>query len=72
MDIFGLKHPTFKPVWVRVAVVAFCTLWAIFEFVWGNSAWGTAIGAIAVVCAYRFRAIDYSTVKRLGETEEDR
>lgn len=71
MDIFGLKHPTFKPVWVRVAVVVFCTVWALFEFVWGDSVWGAAIAAIAVICAYSFRKIDYSAVKRLHETEED-
>ncbi len=70
MDIFGLKHPSFKPVWVRVSIVVFCTLWAVVEFLWGNAAWGTAIAAIAVICAYRFRSIDYTAIKRPGETED--
>lgn len=70
MDILGLRHPSFKPVWVRVAIVVFCTLWAVGEFVWGTMAWGVAIAALAVICAYRFRSIDYSAIKRPGERED--
>jgi hypothetical protein len=34
------NHPFFRPLWRRVAVVAFCVAWAIFEFVTGTPFWG--------------------------------
>ena len=34
------NHPWFRPLWRRVAVVAFCVAWAIFEFATGTPFWG--------------------------------
>ena len=34
------NHPFFRPLWRRIAVVAFCFAWAIFEFVTGTPFWG--------------------------------
>ncbi|TDQ30559.1 hypothetical protein DEV91_108180 [Phyllobacterium brassicacearum] len=34
------NHPFFRPLWRRVAVVAFCVAWAIFEFATGTPFWG--------------------------------
>lgn len=44
----------FRPLWLRVAVTAFCTLWALFEwFIAGSPFWGTLAGACAIYCYYR-------------------
>ncbi len=34
------NHPWFRPLWRRIAVVAVCFAWAIFEFATGTPFWG--------------------------------
>ncbi|WP_394888764.1 DUF3329 domain-containing protein [Mesorhizobium sp. AaZ16] len=41
----GEDHPFLRPLWRRVALVAFCVAWAIFEIFYGQSFWAMiAIG----------------------------
>lgn len=40
------EHPIFRPLWVRILVVAAALGWAILEFVAGSSMWGTLFGAL--------------------------
>ena len=36
-------HPMFRPLWVRLLVVAVCLGWAAFEFIDGSPFWGDAL-----------------------------
>ncbi|MEL6683093.1 MAG: hypothetical protein AAFQ09_10685 [Pseudomonadota bacterium] len=63
MRFLGLDHPTFKPRWVRVAVVIFCTVWATFELTLGDPRWGIGIGALAAICAYKFVVTNYEAIE---------
>ena len=48
------EHPFFRPLWRRVAIVAACTAWSIFEFSTGATMWGTIAGAFAAYSAWQF------------------
>ena len=62
MKLIDLEHPFFKPVWIRVAVVAVCAGWALLEFANGNVLWGVFFGGLAIICGYRFTVIDYAAM----------
>ena len=48
------EHPFFRPLWRRVAVVAVCLGWSIFEFATGASMWGTIALAFAGYAVWQF------------------
>ena len=52
--MFDLDHPFFKPLWLRIAIVAVTLGWAAFEFVGGSPAWGILFGGLGALAAYRF------------------
>lgn len=54
MKFLDVQHPFFRPIWRRVAVVAICLGWAVFEFVSGAPFWGMLFGAIGLYCAHQF------------------
>ncbi|KAJ57193.1 hypothetical protein ACMU_01490 [Actibacterium mucosum KCTC 23349] len=48
--MFDTSHPWLRPLWVRVAIVASCAGWTLFEFMRGSPFWGMlflAAGAVA-------------------------
>ncbi len=47
-------HPMFRPLWVRLLIVALCLGWAAFEFIDGSPFWGMLFGALGVYAAYGF------------------
>ena len=47
-------HPMFRPLWVRVLVVAFAAGWAVLEFVRGAPGWGLIFAAFAAYGAWAF------------------
>lgn len=47
-------HPMFRPLWVRVLIVAVCLGWAILEFVGGSPFWGMIVGALGVYAGWGF------------------
>jgi hypothetical protein len=47
-------HPFFRPLWVRVLIVAVCVLWAAFEFATGSPFWGVIFGALGAYAAWSF------------------
>lgn len=47
-------HPMFRPLWVRVLVVALCLGWALFELIDGSPFWGVLFGALGVYAAWSF------------------
>ncbi|MFC5587145.1 DUF3329 domain-containing protein [Nitratireductor kimnyeongensis] len=46
------RHPFFRPLWRRVAVVAVCLGWGVFEFVSGAPFWGILYTAVGVYAAW--------------------
>lgn len=57
----------FRPLWRRVAVVAFCAAWAGFEYFLGDPGWALIVGGIGVLAAWlflvRFKATDEEAKK---------
>jgi hypothetical protein len=55
----GEDHPFLRPLWRRVALVAFCAAWALFEVVYGEQFWAmiaigmTAYGAWIFLLGYK-------------------
>ena len=47
-------HPMFRPLWVRLLVVAVCLGWAAFEFIDGSPFWGVLFAALGVYAAWSF------------------
>ncbi len=52
--MFDLDHPFFKPLWLRIVVVAVALGWALVEFASGSAFWGILFGALGVYAAYKF------------------
>lgn len=52
MKLIDAEHPFFRPAWRRVAVVAFCLGWALFELVTGSPGWAILFGAVGVYAAW--------------------
>ncbi len=57
MSLFNLRHPFFRPLWRRIAVVAVCAGWGFFELSMGNAFWVVLFWGLAGVCAYEFFVI---------------
>jgi hypothetical protein len=51
---FDVRHPVFRPLWARVAVVALILVWTGFEFTRGATLWGLFFGAAGLYLGYRF------------------
>lgn len=47
-------HPFFRPLWVRVAVVAFALGWAAVELYNGSPGWATLFGAAGLYALWVF------------------
>ncbi|MBB3309379.1 hypothetical protein FHT78_001108 [Rhizobium sp. BK196] len=52
MQLIDPNHPTYRHLWVRIAIVAVCLGWAIFEFIGGDPFWGVLAGAVGVYSFY--------------------
>ena len=44
----------FRPLWIRLAIVAACAAWAAFEWVNGETGWALMAGAVALYGAWSF------------------
>jgi hypothetical protein len=47
-------HPFFRPLWIRILVVAICLGWAAFEFATASAFWGVLFLALGVYAAWGF------------------
>jgi hypothetical protein len=47
-------HPMFRPLWVRIVIVAICAGWGIMEFVTGAPFWGIIFLALGAYAAWGF------------------
>jgi len=48
------QSPFLRPLWRRIALVAFCVAWALFELSNGETFWATLVGAFAAYGAWVF------------------
>ena len=48
------EHPFFRPLWRRIAVVALCAGWAIFEYSQGASMWGMIAAGFTAYAVWQF------------------
>ena len=51
---FDFNHPFFRPLWLRIAIVAVCLLWAMVEAGTGEMMWAILFAAIGLYAAYGF------------------
>jgi hypothetical protein len=49
-----IDHPIFRPLWVRILVVAVAAGWAVVEFVTGSPFWGMLFGGMAAYAGWKF------------------
>ena len=52
--MFDLQVAFFKPLWIRLAVVAVCLGWAAVEFWTGSTGWALMFGGVGLWSAYEF------------------
>jgi hypothetical protein len=52
--LFDFNHPFFRPLWLRVLIVAACLGWAVVELAGGSPFWAILFGAIGLYAAYGF------------------
>jgi hypothetical protein len=52
--LFDFNHPFFRPLWIRVLVVALCLGWAAFELLSGNPFWAILFGGIGAAAFWGF------------------
>ena len=48
------EHPFFRPLWRRIAIIAVCAGWSVFEFWNGSSMWGWIAAAFTAYAAWQF------------------
>ncbi|WP_424927097.1 DUF3329 domain-containing protein [Amaricoccus tamworthensis] len=53
MKIIDADHPAYRPLWVRIVIVGFSALWALFEFWHGNAVWGAVFLGIAALATWK-------------------
>jgi hypothetical protein len=47
-------HPFFRPLWVRVGIVAVCLGWGLFEFATGSPFWAVIFLGLGAYAAWGF------------------
>jgi hypothetical protein len=52
MQLIDPNHPTYRPLWVRIAIVAVCLGWASIELITGEPFWAILVGAVGVYAAW--------------------
>ncbi|NTJ43071.1 hypothetical protein G6L28_10730 [Agrobacterium larrymoorei] len=52
MFMIDTSHPMYRPLWVRLLIVGFCSAWTVVELVNRQIFWATVVGGIAVYSAY--------------------
>lgn len=51
---FEVRHPLFKPLWRRVALVGACAFIAIMDLLGGRMLWAALFGICALYLGYMF------------------
>ena len=72
MKLLDTDHPFFRPLWIRIGVVAFTAAWTGFELWTGSSFWACLFGAFAILSFYGF-FIDFDPERHSsGQKPDDR
>jgi hypothetical protein len=53
MQLIDPNHSFYRPLWIRLAIVAVCFGWAIVEVTTGEPFWAILVGALGVYSAYK-------------------
>jgi len=48
------EHPFFRPLWRRIALVAFCLIWAAIEFATNSPTWGMIMLGFSAYAAWQY------------------
>jgi uncharacterized membrane protein len=54
MSFLDVQSPIFRPLWLRVLIVAACLGWAVVELTGGSGFWSVIFGASGIYLAYQF------------------
>lgn len=52
--MFNLDDPFYRPLWLRIAIVALCLGWGLFELVMGSPGFAILFLALGAFAGYRF------------------
>ena len=52
--LFDFNHPFFRPLWIRVLIVASCLGWTAVEILGGSPGWAMLFGAVGLYAGYAF------------------
>ncbi|MBO9098423.1 MULTISPECIES: hypothetical protein [unclassified Rhizobium] len=52
MKMIDPSHRFYRPIYVRIGIVALCLGWAIIEATFGEPIWSMAIGAVGAYAAW--------------------
>ncbi|GAB4347496.1 MAG: hypothetical protein Kow0026_00940 [Oricola sp.] len=52
MKLFDFNDPFYRPLWIRIAVVAIPALWGVFELAAGSPFWGILFCGAAALAFY--------------------
>jgi len=66
VKFLDLRHPFFNPLWRRVATVAFCVLWGLFEASSGATFWAVLFLGLGAVTGYTF-FVDWHDIPEEGD-----
>ena len=67
--MFDASHPFYRPLWRRVAIVAFTASWALVEYRNGAPIWALLFAVISAWCAWFFFVV-YEDTKPGGDGKE--
>ncbi|MBK8456093.1 MAG: hypothetical protein IPL47_02460 [Phyllobacteriaceae bacterium] len=54
MILIDPTHPFYRPLWVRIAIVAVCFAWAAVEIAIGAPFWGVLFGGAGLYAVFVF------------------
>ena len=53
MQLIDPDHPFYRPLWIRLVIVALCLGWAIVEASTKEPFWAIIVGALGIYAAYK-------------------
>lgn len=65
---FDPQNPFYRPLWIRVVIVAVCLFWAVVEFTNGNGVWAMLFAGAGVYCIWVFLVTYQPPPEDKGET----
>ena len=71
MKLFDFNDPFFRPLWIRILLVAVAGGWGVLEFATGSPFWGIIFCAIAAVAFHGLFIAFEPRAPKEKETEEE-